>query len=534
MSEDLFGLESDLEVITLEEKGRRSPQPYKAATVRPPTALEARASVQNIFGDDLLDKDPLIDLYVSQKRILEIKGSNGKSTVSSFTGCGGSATGFAWAGWDEICAVEFVQAARETLASNYESYIIDPLDVMEPASIVAESMGFKTNDKVAIEGEPTLVINPGRKRKLRGRVVDSSVNWEETIVSIGPDLTEEFRYRVNKIVFEKYSGAEYGNKMSIWGDDIRGLDPKALMEHSGLKRGELDCYEGSPPCKSFSTAGLREEGWGKSGKYSDERHQRTDDLFDEYTRMLKGLYPRSFVAENVQGIGMGAAEEQVMRPMMEEFDKIGYNVTAMVVNSKDYSVPQSRRRMLFVGIRKDQILKDTNRQAIYEWPSKHAITYTCQDALDAAAPHNTEAYLEPTRMDKKNPETGEIYETGKIWFSVPEGGSPENKAFQLIRCHSQLPVPTITATSAGNQPAAGPMHPHECRKFTIPEYKFLFSFPIDYVFTGTIDQQGERMGRSVPPYLMKCVAERLSDILDECYTDESYTHQVFGEAQGDE
>src|SRR5699024_10888483 len=87
------------------------------------------------------------------------------------------------------------------------------------------------------------------------------------------ELPNRFRARVNEKVFTQI--AESSNEgMPIWGDDIRGMDPTVSMPFMGLKRGDLDCLEGSPPCKSFSVSGIREKGWGNVLHYSDERDQR--------------------------------------------------------------------------------------------------------------------------------------------------------------------------------------------------------------------------------------------------------------------
>ena len=54
------------------------------------------------------------------------------------------------------------------------------------------------------------------------------------------------------------------------GRDIREVQPDDILKATGLKPGELDLFDGSPPCASFSTAGKREAGWGKVKKYSDK------------------------------------------------------------------------------------------------------------------------------------------------------------------------------------------------------------------------------------------------------------------------
>lgn len=489
------------DILENAEDDTRKKQPYKEATIRPPTRQEALLNQDDIFGfDEVFVKEPLSTLYISQEEIRRLKGTNGKKVISTFTGCAGSGTGFCWAGYDELMAVEFVDAARETIAKNYDSYIVNPEQITPLALEVGKELGID--------------VKLNSKRTVQGKVIPPSVDWAETILKApSPGDVDKLRYETTIRALRQYG--ELG-KMSIWGDDIRGLCPHAIMEFLGLEPGELDVFEGSPPCKSFSPSGLRERGWAKSGHYSDERHQRTDDLFYEYLRFLEAFRPKTFIAENVTGIGMGNADKEFLIPLVQSFTELGYTVEAKAINSKHYSVPQSRPRMLFQGVRADMYYEN-GRRATPQWPMRANVQYTLQDALDVAEPFNTEEHLNHVRLDRQK-DKEEPYETGRIWQRLPMGGAPENKAYQLVRCHPDAPVPTITATSAGNVPAAGPTHPRECRKFTIPENKALFSFPQDYVFTGTLDQQGERMGRSVPPFLMKQVADTLSSIIDNVAT----------------
>ncbi len=91
------------------------------------------------------------------------------------------------------------------------------------------------------------------------------------------------------------------------GRDIRTIDPADVLAQIGLGAGELDVLDGSPPCASFSTAGKREKGWGQVKAYSDTV-QRSDDLFFEFARMVDGIRPKVFVAENVSGLVKGKAK----------------------------------------------------------------------------------------------------------------------------------------------------------------------------------------------------------------------------------
>lgn len=134
--------------------------------------------------------------------------------------------------------------------------------------------------------------------------------------------------------------------------DIRDIKPEEILEQIGLKKGELDLFDGSPPCCAFSTAGKREKGWGKKRAYSDGKSQQIENLFLEYIRILNGLQPKTFVAENVSGMVKGTAVGY-FREYIKCMEQCGYKVKAQLINAKYLGVPQSRERIIFVGVRND-------------------------------------------------------------------------------------------------------------------------------------------------------------------------------------
>ena len=127
---------------------------------------------------------------------------NGFNAISTFSGGGGSSTGYRMAGFRVLWASEFIDAARDTYRAN-----------MAPHTI------------------------------LDGR-------------------------------------------------DIRQVKGSDILDAIKMQPGELDLFDGSPPCASFSTAGKRESGWGKVKKYSD-KEQRTDDLFFEFVRLIREVKPKT-------------------------------------------------------------------------------------------------------------------------------------------------------------------------------------------------------------------------------------------------
>ncbi|CAG0978075.1 partial Modification methylase HaeIII, partial [Gammaproteobacteria bacterium] len=133
--------------------------------------------------------------------------------------------------------------------------------------------------------------------------------------------------------------------------DIRKVQPAEILAATGLKVGEVDVVEGSPPCASFSTAGKREKHWGKAKPYSDTV-QRVDDLFFEYIRLLDGLKPKVFVAENVSGLVKGVAKGYFLE-ILARLKACGYRVGVKVLDAQWLGVPQARARTIFIGVRED-------------------------------------------------------------------------------------------------------------------------------------------------------------------------------------
>jgi DNA (cytosine-5)-methyltransferase 1 len=126
----------------------------------------------------------------------------------------------------------------------------------------------------------------------------------------------------------------------VYHGDIAKLSVEEALRITGLKPGELDVLDGSPPCQGFSTAGKR--------KMDDGRNQ----LFREYIRLLRGLQPKVLIMENVSGMVKGKMK-LIFVEILKELKESGYHVSARLMNAMYYGVPQSRQRMIFVGVRED-------------------------------------------------------------------------------------------------------------------------------------------------------------------------------------
>ena len=103
----------------------------------------------------------------------------------------------------------------------------------------------------------------------------------------------------------------------------------------------IDGIIGGPPCQSWSEAGTLRG-------INDERGQ----LFFEYIRILQNKQPKFFLAENVSGM-LANRHSEAVKNIISMFEKCGYNVSVTLVNAKDYGVAQERKRVFYIGFRKD-------------------------------------------------------------------------------------------------------------------------------------------------------------------------------------
>jgi len=289
----------------------------------------------------------------------------------------------------------------------------------------------------------------------------------------------------------------------IFTQDIRELNGEMILNKIGLKVGELDVLDGSPPCASFSVAGIREEGWGIEKKYSDTT-QRVDDLFFEYARIIKEIQPKVFVAENVKGLTLGSASNLLGSNQMglfgDEQDTIyhtlvncGYNVRYKVLNAKDYGVPQQRERLIFIGVRKDIDAQIT-------FPKGNREIVSIREAFEGLV--NPENELKESSMTE-----GKVKD---VAYKLNQGESGEkyakNKYFGLKRPIYDDVCYTILARQ-GNKAAI--LHPTDTRQLTISEIKRIMSFPDDYYVGDKYIQKCERLGRAVAPLMMKAISEHI-------------------------
>ena len=235
-------------------------------------------------------------------------------------------------------------------------------------------------------------------------------------------------------------------EVPAWLRDIKTVTAEEILNFCGIKPGELDVLDGSPPCQGFSTAGKRQ--------VNDTRN----DLFKEFVRLIEELQPKVFVMENVSGMTKGKMKGMFIQ-IIKTLKSLNYQVKCKQMNAKYYGVPQSRERLIFIGVRND--LK-----------------------IEPEYPDGSNKLISPSEI---------IPELKGKKFLTFRNRKGVKDAVRTTR----LPAPAITSRLS----MEGRIDIDD-----ICILKKLQSFPINFEFTeNTINKSRQRIGNSVPPKMMQAI-----------------------------
>ena len=294
--------------------------------------------------------------------------------------------------------------------------------------------------------------------------------------------------------------------------DIHKVQPEQILEM--LNGAQVDVLIGGVPCQGFSLNNRkRHEG--------DKRNK----LYLEFIRFVQALHPRAVVLENVSGMkSTGNIVEVIERDLSEAS---GMNVTSQFLYAPDYGVPQSRLRLLFVGVEGHNF--DFNRIIKTNGPDTNQPYVTVGEAL-SDLPHlqanerATEYNLPPQNAYQ------EFMRNGVANNQLTNHQAPNHPAdvINMIantqqgqplyeRYHQRIRLAlndlSPTQVSGGIRPSFQFGHPTDARGLTIRERCRLQSFPDWFKVAGGIVQGRVQTGNAVPPLLARAVALAIRDYL---------------------
>lgn len=295
----------------------------------------------------------------------------------------------------------------------------------------------------------------------------------------------------DKTIWETY---EKNHTATLIKDDIRNINELSLPCN-------IDGIIGGPPCQSWSEAGAQRG-------INDSRGM----LFYEYIRILKVVRPKFFLAENVSGMLANRHSDAVKR-IVKLFEECGYNITINLVNAVDYGVPQDRKRVFYIGFR-----KDLDAEFIFPTPSTPHIEQklTMKDAMwdlkDTAVPA-----LKKNKAGKNltipNHEFfvgsySTIFMSRNRVRSWNEPGFTVQASGRQCQLHPQAPKMKFISQ---NKRIFVPGQEHLYRRLTVRECARLQGFPDNFDFIYNDVNNGYKMvGNAVPVNLSYEIAKQIA------------------------
>lgn len=282
--------------------------------------------------------------------------------------------------------------------------------------------------------------------------------------------------------------------------DIRKIKKDDISQ---IFSGEVDGIIGGPPCQSWSEAGsLR--------GIEDARGQ----LFFDYIRILKEFQPKFFLAENVSGM-LADRHSAAVKNILKMFEDAGYDVSLTLVNAKDYGVAEERKRVFYIGFRKDLNIDFIFPKGSTEDDSKKiTLRDIIWDLRDTAVPAGKNNKHNPDAINNNEYFTGSF---SPIFMSRNRVKSWDEQAFTVqasgrqCQLHPQAPKMIKVAT---NDCRFVEEKRHLYRRMTIREVARVQGFPDDFKFIYDNTNNAYKMiGNAVPVNLAYEIALSIKNYL---------------------
>lgn len=339
----------------------------------------------------------------------------------------------------------------------------------------------------------------------------------------------------------------------ITADDI--ID--RINEAIGKK--QVDIIIGGPPCQAYSTAGRVRD---SKGMEKDPRNF----LFESYVKILEYYQPKFFVFENVTGLFTAKVNgESIFKKVLNALGKM-YEVLddpgILLHNSADFGVPQIRKRVIIMGVRRDidqvsvrdlynSVIKThwspdtpegerrgrskyiTVEQAIGDLPavepgndaSMEAFNYPCNNTFlkrigkpgvhplmdHIARNHNSVDRERFTYMIRNH------WTFGQLRRTMPQYEHEHARVFDNSYVVQWWDLPSKTIIAHIHKDGFQFIHPDEAqaRTLTVREAARIQSFPDDFEFAGSRGEKYKQIGNAVPPLFAEALAKAIRLNLDK-------------------
>jgi DNA (cytosine-5)-methyltransferase 1 len=363
--------------------------------------------------------------------------------------------------------------------------------------------------------------------------------------SVGFNLLAAIEFDVNAAnTYHKNLVQKLGTNTQVFAQDINSVDIDGLMKYQGLKQGELDLLLGGPPCQGFSSHRINDAGKG------DPRNE----LLLRYFDFVERLKPKVFLLENVPGL-LWARHAKYLAKFLKLAKDHNYQVISggpLILNARDYGVPQNRRRAFILALRKDVssaqltwpplpthckvsenkwktastvfekptpvILDGFKSRLIEKFEFTNDAAQKCVDGLEwgQALLTNDPCNLHMQHSDKMT----------TLFNGTPLLGSRDESGRELA-CHKDYSghkdvygrifphLPSNTMTTGCNNPSKGRfVHPWLDHGISLRHAARLQTFPDDYLFDGGVISMAKQIGNAVPVQLGQALIKEIKMLLE--------------------
>jgi len=299
----------------------------------------------------------------------------------------------------------------------------------------------------------------------------------------------------------------------LFESDILTLHPGQVIEAVPSLSGGCDVVLGGPPCQGFSTHRILDSG------VEDPRNR----LIIRYFQYVAALKPRYFLMENVPGM---------LWPRHKKFLDAFYNIALrsdyevlepVVVDARDFGVPQRRKRVFILGVRKGCPLPE-------QWPpaATHGNAKACErnPSLKPWVPASIVFDKAILPDDENNTHMNHGPELIEVFKRTPLNGGGRADSGRTLPCHEgyeghndvygridpRRPGPTMT-TACVNPSKGRFVHPTEHHGITVRHAARFQTFPDTFVFKGGLMAGGAQVGNAVPVMLAEALLECLQTLI---------------------
>lgn len=274
---------------------------------------------------------------------------------------------------------------------------------------------------------------------------------------------------------------------------------------------ECDLVLGGPPCQGFSTHRILDAG------VDDPRNQ----LVLAYFRFVKAFRPRVFLMENVPGI-LWERHKSYLEKFYEEGVKAGYQVfEPVVLDARDFGVPQRRKRVFILGVR------DCTDLQGFVWPPEATHLAPGKEVEGKKAWVSCAGVFKPApEGDENDIHMNHGPDLVDAFRSTPPNGGSRKESGRVLPCHEKHdghkdvygrinpaePAPTMT-TACINPSKGRFVHPTEHHGITLRQAARIQTFPDSFTFIGGLTAAGRQIGNAVPVALGKHLIQYIKTYL---------------------